>query len=157
MTEENIIYLPKFIAPKACYNNTKLTLCVKKSQIKKAGDGIFSYEKIIHAGDIIGYYAGKLTKSKSDVCVGDYSFELNDNWYIDARDYPRAYTAMINDAYNSKFTNNCEFALVDRDKNGKKLIGKNMMIVLQAIRDIHFGEELFASYGEPYWQCESRK
>lgn len=157
MSEENIIYLPKFVAPVTCYNNTDHILSIKKSQIKKAGNGIYSYERLIKEGEIIGYYEGKLTKSKAGECVGDYSFELNKHWYIDARDYPRAYTAMINDAYSSKFTNNCEFVLINHDENGKKLVGKNMMIALQAMRDIHFGEELFASYGEPYWECESRK
>lgn len=149
---ENVIQLPKFVAPVTYYNDTDHILNVKKSQIKKAGNGIYSYERLIKDGEIIGYYNGKLTEVKKGRCVGDYSFELNKKWYINAETYPRSYMAMINDAYSSKFTNNCEFVLINCDENGKKLVGKNMLVALQAIRDIHFGEELFASYGETYWE-----
>lgn len=135
------------------YNNTDFVLNVEKSNIEKAGAGIFAYQ-FIEKDQIIGYYEGQLTKT-SDKCVGDYSFSLNKTWYLDARYYPRAYTAMINDAYKSKFKNNCEFGIETRDENGKKYLAKDRKIYLKAIKDIYFGEELFASYGKDYWDCKN--
>ena len=145
----------EFISSKPYWNNTELLLNVEDSLIPVAGKGIFTYEKIIKKGQHIGYYEGKLKKEGRE-CVGDYSFTLSNVWYLDARNFPRAYTAMINDSHNSKFNTNYEFVMVMHDDNGKKLSPKDRKIALQATRNIYFGEELFASYGEDYWTCESR-
>lgn len=141
--------------PPMYWNNTELLLNVEKSNIPQAGLGIFTYEPI-KKGQFIGYYEGVLKKEGRE-CVGDYSFTLSNVWYLDARRYPRAYTAMINDSYKSKYTTNCEFAKISHDDEGNKLSSKNRKISLEATRDIMPGEELFASYGEEYWECESRK
>ena len=155
--EKKTIILQDIIIPPTYYNNTDHILHVQPSQIPEAGNGIYFYDKTIEKGEFIGYYDGKVVKSNPKECVGDYSFELNKHWYVDARAFPRPYTAMINDAYRSKFTNNCEFVLVKHDDDGNKLTGKDMKIALQTTRRIHSGEELFASYGDAYWECESRK
>lgn len=141
--------------PPMYWNNTELLLNVEKSKITNAGLGIYTYENI-KKGQHIGFYEGKLKKEGNE-CVGDYSFTLSKLWYRDASPYPRAYIAMINDSYNSNFTVNCEFVKITHDDNGKKYKVKDIKIELQAIRDIAFGEELYASYGEDYWDCESRK
>jgi SET domain-containing protein len=155
-SNKKTIVLPKFELPPLYYNNTELKLNVKPSHISGAGNGIFSYEKIIKKDQRIGFYEGKLIKANGDD-VGDYSFTLTKCWYLDAVKYPRAYIAMINDAHNSKFNNNCEFVVLSKDKDGNVLRGKNQRIYLQAIRDIYMGEELYASYGEEYWNCTSRE
>ena len=156
MPSNKVIVLPKFEIPPLYWNNTDLKLNVKPSNIKGAGNGIFSFEPLIKKNQRIGFYAGKLTKA-DDSCVGDYSFTLTKTWYIDARSYPRAYTAMINDSHNSSFTNNCEFETITVDEDNNKLKGKNQRICLKASRDIYMGEELFASYGEEYWNWSSRE
>jgi hypothetical protein len=157
VTEKKKIILYDLVVPPTYYNNTEHVLHVRPSQIKQAGNGIFFHDRILKKGELVGYYEGKLVKTDPDVCVGDYSFELDDDWYIDARAFPRPYTAMINDAYGSKFTNNCEFVLVKYDDDNNELMGKDIKIALQTTRDIHMGEELFASYGDPYWSCDARK
>lgn len=150
------IVLPNFKTPPMYYNNTDLKLNVKPSNIKGGGNGIFSYETIIKKDQRIGFYVGQLKKADHN-CVGDYSFTLTKIWYIDARKYPRSYMAMINDSHNSTFIDNCMFETITIDENGKKLCGKNRRICLKATRDIYMGEELFASYGEEYWNCSSRE
>lgn len=134
-------------------NNTNHILNVEPSNIKNAGNGIFTY-KDINKETLIGYYEGILKKASKE-CVGDYSFSLSKSYYIDARSYPRSYIAMINDAHGSKFKNNCEFRIELHDKNGKKYKCHERKISLWSLKKIKSGSELFASYGENYW--ESRK
>ena len=105
--------------PPMYWNNTDLLLNVDKSNIPEAGLGIFTYESI-KKDQFIGYYEGVLKKEKDEECVGDYSFTLSPAWYLDARRYPRAYIAMINDSYKSKFSTNCEFVKLIEDDDGNK-------------------------------------
>jgi uncharacterized protein len=144
--------LPTFEMPEIYWNNTELMLNVEESKIAEAGKGIFTYEDI-EKGQFIGFYNGRLEKSNGK-CVGDYSFSLNRVWYLDARFYPRAYMAMINDSHGSKFKDNCEFVTLSNDEDGKKLVPKDRKIFLQALRNIKAGEELYASYGADYWSSE---
>jgi hypothetical protein len=133
------------------WNNTKLILNVEPSKIPNAGNGIYTYQHI-KKETLIGYYEGKIKKDNGD-CVGDYSFSLNKIWYVDAREYPRTYIAMINDAHGSKFKNNCEFRMEIHDPiTNKKRKPKDRKITLWAIKNIKPGEELYASYGDGYWK-----
>jgi hypothetical protein len=132
------------------YNNTKFMLNVEKSNIENAGLGIFTYEDIPKEVQI-GYYIGVL-KEGDDDCVGDYSFSLNKKYYLDAHKHPRCYVAMINDAHNSKFKNNCEFRIELEDSNGKKYKPHERKITLWSIKKIKKYNELFASYGTDYWK-----
>jgi len=135
------------------WNNTKLILNVEPSNILNAGNGIFTYQPI-NKETLIGYYDGVLKKDNGK-CVGDYSFSLNKTWYVDARTFPRAYIAMINDAHGSKFKNNCEFRLELEDPiTGKRRKACDRKITLWALCDIKSGEELFADYGTDYWKCD---
>lgn len=133
------------------WNNTKLILNVEESKIKNSGNGIFTYQ-FIPKESLIGEYFGQVKKADGS-CVGDYSFGLNKDYYVDARYYPRAYIAMINDSHGSTFKNNCEFRIEKKSKNGKRLRAKDYKISLWAIRNIQVGEELYADYGLEYWKC----
>jgi len=134
------------------WNNTNLILDVSTSNIPNSGNGIFAYQNIPKE-TLIGYYDGCLTKDNGS-CVGDYSFSINKNYYIDARNFPRSYIAMINDSHGTKFNNNCEFRMEIYDECGKKLKVKDRKISLWSIKDIKCGEELYADYGEDYWKCK---
>lgn len=135
------------------WNNTKLILNVEPSNIPNAGNGIFTYQPI-KKESLIGYYDGVLKKDDGS-CVGDYSFSLNKSWYVDARTFPRAYIAMINDAHGSKFKNNCEFRLEIEDPvTGKRRKPHERKVTLWALKNIKPGEELFADYGADYWKCD---
>lgn len=134
------------------WNNTKFILDVSTSKIPNSGNGIFTYQNI-PPETLIGYYEGFL-KEDDGSCVGDYSFSLNKKWYIDARSYPRSYIAMINDSHGTKFKNNCEFRIELEDPiTGKKRKPHERKITLWSIKNIKFGQELYADYGIDYWKC----
>lgn len=124
------------------YNNTNFILDIKPSNIPDAGKGLYSIENIPKE-TLIGYYKGDVLYGTNK--ISDYSFEISKKYYIDAHDFPRCYIAMVNDATNSQFENNCEFRIIE---NKKKI---NNKICLYTIKDIKKGDELFASYGEEYW------
>ena len=139
-----------------CYNNTDILLELKSSSIPNSGRGLFLKESRINEGQLIGYYDGDVTKDERK--LSDYSFTLDDDWFVDGLEFPRCYIAMINDPYGSNFECNCEFRLLTRDEETKKTLPpQKRRIYLVALRDIERGEELFASYGEDYWNCESRQ
>lgn len=135
------------------YNNTNFKLYIKKSNIKKAGKGLFTLEHI-PKDTLIGYYEGIITKSSSNIT--DYSFEISSRYFIDASNYPRCYIAMINDAYNTTYKNNCEFRIVYYNNKNKPLHIKDRKIALYSITDINKNDELLASYGEDYWLTRSK-
>lgn len=119
------------------YNNTNFILDIRPSKIKNAGNGLFVFENI-PSETLIGYYDGEILSGNNN--ISDYSFQISKKYFIDAKEFPRCYIAMINDAINSQFVNNCEFR---KTKNNK--------ICLYTIKDLKKGDELFASYGEDYW------
>ena len=124
------------------YNNTKFILDIKPSNIKNGGNGLFSLQNIPNE-TMIGYYIGDILSGNNKVT--DYSFQISKKYFIDAKEFPRCYIAMINDAKNSQFVNNCEFRIIE------KKIKKNNKICLYSIKDIKRCDELFASYGDEYW------
>ena len=124
------------------YNNTKFILDIKPSNIKNGGNGLFSLQNIPNE-TMIGYYKGDILSGNNKVT--DYSFQISKKYFIDAKEFPRCYIAMINDAKNSQFVNNCEFRIIE------KKIKKNNKICLYSIKDIKRYDELFASYGDEYW------
>ena len=124
------------------YNNTKFILDIKPSNIKNGGNGLFSLQNIPNE-TMIGYYIGDILSGNNKVT--DYSFQISKKYFIDAKEFPRCYIAMINDAKNSQFVNNCEFRIIE------KKIKKNNKICLYSIKDIKRYDELFASYGDEYW------
>jgi SET domain-containing protein len=124
------------------YNNTKFILDIKPSNIKNSGNGLFSLQNIPNE-TMIGYYIGDILSGNNKVT--DYSFQISKKYFIDAKEFPRCYIAMINDAKNSQFVNNCEFRIIE------KKLKKNNKICLYSIKDIKRSDELFASYGDEYW------
>jgi SET domain-containing protein len=124
------------------YNNTQFILDIKPSNIKNGGNGLFSLQNIPNE-TMIGYYIGDVLSGNNKVT--DYSFQISKKYFIDAKEFPRCYIAMINDATNSQFVNNCEFRIIE------KKIKKNNKICLYSIKDIKRCDELFASYGDEYW------
>ena len=124
------------------YNNTKFILDIKPSNIKNGGNGLFSLQNIPNE-TMIGYYVGDILSGNNKVT--DYSFQISKKYFIDAKEFPRCFIAMINDAKNSQFVNNCEFRIIE------KKLKKNNKICLYSIKDIKRSDELFASYGDEYW------
>lgn len=127
---------------KSFYNNTHWDLKVGKSGIPNAGQGLFTNQDISQ-NTLIGYYEGLVTRDNKKLSL--YSFEISPRYFIDAQAFPRCYLAMVNDARNSDFQYNCEFRMENhRDVKKRK-------IALYSIKDINKGSELFANYGDDYW------
>jgi len=124
------------------YNNTKFILDIKPSNIQNGGNGLFCLQNIPNE-TMIGYYIGDILYGNNKVT--DYSFQISKKYFIDAKEFPRCYIAMINDAVNSQFVNNCEFRIIENK------IKKNNKICLYSIKNIKRYDELFASYGDEYW------
>ena len=118
------------------YHSSQFKLRIDNSNIKMAGKGVITDEHIPKE-TFIDFYSG-------DICYalrcGSYFVEIDETCGVNAISFPRCYMAMINDAYHSNFTNNCEIR-----------INENNQIEIWSILDICAGEELFMSYGDEYW------
>jgi len=146
------------------YYNSPFQLRLAPSQVPNAGLGVFTREDI-PAGSCIDEYTGEVLSSNR---VSNYSVEVRDDCYVDARDFPRCYMAMINDcsyiarrvirrkkrwvditpkAYfgkdNHPLVTNCKFVL-------NRTEGR---VFIHSLYDIPAGSELFIEYGPYYWEC----
>lgn len=117
------------------YHNSQFDLKIGFSNIKYAGKGVIS-EDFIPFNSFIDFYTGEYYYN---IKCGAYFIEINDKCGINAITFPRCYMAMINDSYNTEYTNNCEIRIIDNN------------VEIWSIRDIQKGEELFMSYGDEYW------
>jgi len=117
------------------FHNSPFNLCIKASNIQFAGKGVFTQD-FISANTFIDLYLG-------DLCFyakcGAYFVEIDDSCGINAVAFPRCYMAMINDAHNSQFANNCEIRI------------HSGTVEVWSLFDIAPGEELFMSYGDAFW------
>ena len=141
--------------PFMVYNNTDLRLVTAPSQIKGAGNGVWTKE-FIPKGTRIGFYDGIVLKG--DHKITDYSFTLSNTYFVDGEPSPRCIIAMINDPIGSSFKHNCEFdVLYNDEETGLRLRQQDRKVFLKAIRNIKADTELFASYGDEYWTTPERK
>jgi uncharacterized protein len=126
---------------------TYMALIVKKSQLPKAGKGLFTTtpikkgEKIIeYKGEIIKW---KEYKKRVEENKDGYLFYISDNLCIDAYPTPEHKARYANDAAGITrvrgLKNNCNYEIVD-DK---------CFIVAQ--KNIKAGEEIFVNYTKEYW------
>lgn len=120
------------------YHTSNHDLYVATSLIPLACNGVFC-KALIPATTIIDEYHGQLYHISHS--PSRYYLDLDGTCGIDAFDYPRCYMAMLNDAYNSTFNNNCEFII---DTHAKRAF-------IKAIKDIPPNTELLVSYGDEYW------
>ena len=129
-------------------NTSAFDLCIDTSLIERAGLGVYSND-FIPENTIIDEYKGTLIESENPI-TNAYYYELIEgdkskgilSVGIDASGFPRNYMAMINDAsFHNVLKNNCEFQ--------SDIVNKKVYVV--TLRDIEPGEELFASYGDGYW------
>ena len=128
-------------------------LYVKKSQLPKAGKGLF-VAKDIKKGEIITPYEGeKLTwkqcqqrnANKKGKEKGAYYFYINDKNCVDAEYCLWALGRYANDAAGpvrvTGLRNNAQYEVIK---------GKPYIV---ATRNIKAGSEIFVSYGKDYWKA----
>ena len=153
-------------------------LVISKSSIPGAGQGLFVWKPgcpkgraVFRAGQVIAchgvdpqtwyseYVAGdpsrpggiRRTDAQIDAVYGHgdahlapYSMEYEEDDIWDFNCY-RYFSSMANDARGTPYETNCTILLWDRGDNG-------IALVIQAVRTVHNGDELFWSYGDYYWR-----
>lgn len=118
------------------YHTSSFDLYIAKSQVHKAGLGVFT-RQTIPKGVIVDEYYGELYEISHS--PSRYFFEIKEGLGIDAFNFPRCYMAMVNDAYGTNYIYNCEFVVDDK------------RVTVRSLTLIEPNEELFISYGDQYW------
>tara|TARA_B100000902_G_C27302305_1_gene913537 strand:- start:2161 stop:2595 length:435 start_codon:yes stop_codon:yes gene_type:complete len=135
--KQKFIYEYKPPTPEYIYNSN-FNLCIKESNIKYGGLGVFS-NQFIEKNQHLGNYIGDMKEDGRFTC-GVYAVTLESNNFIDAFQYPRTIFAMINDARFSEFSYNCEFRIFSNRAE------------VWSIRNINVNDELYFNYGDSYWK-----
>jgi len=133
--------LYEYVPPKVEYiYNTEFDLCIKESNIKNGGFGLFSNQNI-KKDTYIGDYIGEIKLNGSFTC-GIYAMCLESNYFIDAYNYPRCIFAMINDSRfsNYNYNYNCIFKTFEDH------------VEVWTIKDINKDNEIYCNYGDKYWE-----
>ncbi len=121
-------------------------LYTKTSQLKGAGEGLFT-KKEIKRDEVICPFNGELLTERQVTIrlnkgADSYFVETNDETIMDSMKV-RGMAKYANDAVGlgkSKFKNNALITFDDDDN-----------VCLTAIRKIKPGEEIFTAYGKEYW------
>lgn len=125
-------------------------LYIKPSQIKNAGNGLFTAIDI-YKDEIISIFDGEIINSKN---AAKRAAQEQDQYFINLLDgsildsmHTNCFAKYANDAkglLGSKFKNNATITLNEQDK-----------VCLRASKLINAGEEVFCSYGKAYWKKHS--
>lgn len=125
---------------------------VKKSQLPKAGNGLFAL-KAFRRGDIVCEYEGEIVtwaecERRSDEGHEGYVFFFSKNRCVDAYFTPWAFGRYANDARGigrvEGLRNNAQYEI--KTRNGEK------RVFIVATMSIQPGEEIFVHYGDDYWR-----
>jgi SET domain-containing protein len=126
-------------------------LYVKKSQLPKAGKGLWTSEDIKKGERVCEYEGERLTwkeclkRNENQKGKGAYYFFINSKNCVDAQYTPDALGRYANDAAGpgrkEGFRNNCKYDVIK---------GKPYIV---ATRNIKAGSEIFVSYGKEYWEA----
>lgn len=114
---------------------------VLSSKIFGGGLGVYTLEAIPKDA-VISEYLGRVTAAR--IKDHDYTVYVNKRCSIDAKEFPRCYMAMINDAHGTLFENNCSL----------RKVGRRVYVI--ALIDILPDQELYASYGPGCWVSRSK-
>jgi SET domain-containing protein len=139
--EEDYISINIIEAPESDY------LYIEASQIKNAGKGLFTAIDI-YKDEIISLFKGEIIDNKEAAIRAQqnkdrYFINLLDGTIMDSM-HTDCYAKYANDAEGlseSNFKNNAAITL-DDDNN----------VCIKATKNIEYGEEVFCSYGKPYWK-----
>lgn len=145
------------------FHNSKYNLFLAKSNIPNAGNGVYTHD-YIPPNTLIDEYTGAIYTYNHG---GGYTFNVTDDYYIDARDYPRCYMGMVNDcSYIQRVKVRRKKRWVDKTpesyydaKNQRCVINctfvtdtETKRVYIHSTTGIEPGSELFVSYGDDYWK-----
>ncbi len=118
-------------------------LYFQPSQIKNAGNGLFTAIDIFKGEQISIFTGKKLNQKEADALaakgLNGYFINTLDGGILDSAN-TICFAKYANDAYGSSLKNNAEIQLNDVEQ-----------ICLVAIKKIKAGEEIFCNYGKKYW------
>lgn len=125
-------------------------LYVELSQIENAGKGLYTAIDI-YKNETIALFRGEIITNKEaekrvEQKADRYFINLLDGSIMDCM-HTDCFAKYANDAEgigNNSFKNNAEITLDDEDK-----------VCIKATKTISAGEEIFCSYGKPYWKKHS--
>lgn len=128
-------------------------LFTKRSNIHKAGKGLFTKQYIAKGTRIIEY-KGRITTWKKVLqtevqtgIINEYLYYINRNHVIDARHYSKALARYANDAGGLQKIK----GLV----NNSKYVEDRGRVFMEAVKDIPTGAEILISYGREYWDIKN--
>jgi SET domain-containing protein len=126
------------------YTIAKKDLRVKRSQLPRAGMGLFT-KVFIPKGTHIVEYTGRVKpwKTFSDAHDNGYLFYVNRNHVIDAFPHKKALARYANDARG--------MAKIKGLVNNSEYVTVGLKVYIKAKRDIQPGEEILVGYGKEYW------
>jgi SET domain-containing protein len=127
----------------------KKNLFLKKSQLPKAGKGLFTREHI-SKGDSIVEYKGRLqswNEIKHEDGYNGYILRVSRTMAINARP-SRTLGRYANDAAG--------LSLVKGLRNNAEYVTYGNSCFIEALCPIKKGEEIFVSYGYEYWELMKR-
>lgn len=125
---------------------------IKKSQLPKAGNGLYALKEF-RRGDIVCEYEGEVVtwaecEKRSDEGHEGYVFFFSKNRCIDAYFTPWAFGRYANDARGigrvPGLRNNAQYEI--KMRNGEK------RVFIVATMTIPAGAEVFVHYGDDYWR-----
>lgn len=125
---------------------------IKKSQLPKAGNGLFVLKEF-RRGDIVCEYEGEIVpwsvcEARAQEGHEGYVFFFSKNRCVDAYFTPWAFGRYANDARGigrvAGLTNNAQYEI--KTRNGEK------RVYIVATRTIKAGQEVFVHYGDDYWR-----
>jgi len=120
-------------------------LKIKISTLPNSGKGLFT-KIFIPKGTLITEHVGKIStwnEANHDDGKNPYIYYVSRNHVIDAKDQDNSVAHFVNDAKGYK--------KIAGITNNAKYIVKGKRVFLEAIKDMHPGEEIFAGYGKEYW------
>ncbi|MEO9020503.1 MAG: SET domain-containing protein-lysine N-methyltransferase [Ginsengibacter sp.] len=122
------------------------TLCIKRSKIPRAGEGLFT-KQFIPKGTLIVEYKGRAKKWK-EVLEGKvfngYVYYINRNHVIDAMTFKKALARFANDAKG--------LTKVKGLSNNSIYVVQKYKVFIRAAKNIYPGEEILVPYGKEYWE-----
>lgn len=124
-------------------------LQVRESGIPNAGNGLFTDTFIAKTTRIVEYKGRICTWKEVENSANNlYIFYVSRRHVIDGSKRKKAVARYINDARGIRrikgLNNNAEF------------VCEGLKVFVEATRDIHLGEEIFAGYGKGYWDVIRR-
>jgi|TARA_R110002050_G_scaffold153931_9_gene281701 hypothetical protein len=143
-TEDHYTSTNTIEAPESDY------LFIQPSQIKNAGKGLFTAIDI-YEDEIISLFKGEIIDNKE---AAIRSQQNKDRYFINLLD-GNIMDSMHTDCY-AKYANDAEGLSQNNFKNNAAItLDDDNNVCIKATKNIDYGEEVFCSYGKPYWKKHS--